>query len=482
MSIIVTLYVAVWGGLAVYMLRLFWLSLFFRVSHNQEAPAVTETDLPLVTVQLPMHNEKLVVARLIEAACTFDYPRERLQIQVLDDSNDDTTALIARTVEQWQQAGLNVMHVRRSNQSGHKAGNLAHAFPLASGEFIAIFDADFLPEPTWLRHTVAHFFQPGSDQLGVVQTGWTHLNATESLLTVAQTLTLEEFGLAQATRARLGLWSTFFGTAGIWRRTCIEAVGGWSADTLGEDLDLAYRAQLAGWRIGYDDTRLVSAELPTQMLAYKQQQFRWSKGGTQVTKKIVGALLRASLSPLQKIDTLLFITWPLLHAFLVCLLLLKIPQLIWVPPVAVYLDALTTFGLTALMLPVLVNGLRGKNNLPVHLGLQIGMTINNTLAMLDGLFNPQGAKFWGNTPKSGSAEQPIAYQIAPDWKLVVDLFMLLLAGIGVWLSIWRQQWLALPLLLLYLLGFGWVGGQSAWEAWQWYLSRRAGIVSDQRKS
>lgn len=482
MTIILTLYIMVLVCLTVHLLRLFWLSLFARISHRQELPAVAEADLPTVTVQLPIYNEKYVVTGLIEAACAIDYPRKRLQIQVLDDSTDDTTALIARTVDQWQQAGLNIVHVRRVDRSGHKAGNLAHALPLASGEYIAIFDADFLPEPAWLRHTIAHFFQPDSDQLGGVQTGWSHLNVSESLLTVAQALTWEEFGLAQAVRARLGLWSAFYGSAGIWRRTCIEAAGGWSADTLSEASDMTYQAQLAGWQIWYDDTRLASAELPNQMLAYKQQQYSWAKGLTQVTKKVTGPLLRASLPSLKKIDALLYVTWPLSHALLLCLLLLKIPQLIWPPPIAVYLDALTAFGLTALMLPTLVNGLRGKNILPVHLGLQIGMVLNNTVAMLAGLLSPVGAESRFVTPKSGDSDQPTAYQIAPNWGLAVELLLLLLVGGAVWLAIWQQQWLALPLLLIYLLGIGWIGGQSVWEAWQWYVSRRAGKVSGHIKS
>lgn len=385
-------------------------------------------------------------------------------------------------MDQWQQAGLNIVHIRRANRSGHKAGNLANGLAQAPGEFIAIFDADFLPEPAWLRHTMAHFFQPDSDRLGVVQTGWTHLNTTESLLTVAQALTWEEFGLAQATRARLGLWSAFYGTAGIWRRSCIEAAGGWSSDTLSEATDITYQAQLAGWRIGYDDTRLASAELPNQMLAYKQQQYSWTKGLTQVTKKVAGPLLRASISSLQKIDALLYVTWPLSHVLLLCLLLLKIPQLIWPPPIAVYLDALTAFGLAALMLPTLVNRLRGKNNLPVHLGLQVGMVLNNTVAMLAGLFSAVGVESRVVTPKSGDTDQPTAYQIAPGWGLAAELLLLLLVGGAVWLAIWQQQWLALPLLLLYLFSFGWVGGQSVLESRQWYASRRAGTVSPQTKS
>ncbi len=473
MIIILTLYIAVLCGLTLYLSRLFWLSLFARASQQEELPLpVTEADLPSVTVQLPMYNEKSVAVRLIEAACALDYPPDRLQIQVLDDSTDDTTTLIAQAVAQEQQRGLNIAHVRRPDRAGHKAGNLANALPQATGEFIAIFDADFLPEPIWLRHTVAHFFQAGGERLGVMQTGWTHLNATESTLTVAQTLTLEEFGLAQATRARLGLWSAFLGSAGMWRRICIEEAGGWATDTLGEDLDLAYRAQLAGWQIGYDDTRLASAELPNQMLAYKQQQYRWAKAGTQVTRKTIRAILAAALSPLQKMDVLLFVSWPLLHGLLVCLLLLKLPQLLWPPPFAIYLDALTAFGLTALMLPALVNGLQGKNNLPVHLGLQIGMTLNNTLAMVAGLFGSQGTTFFSTTPKSGGADQPSPHQIAPDWSLMGDVLLLLLAGGGVGIAIWQQQWLALPLLLLYFVGFGWVGGQSVWEAWQWYVHRQ----------
>ncbi|HEX9922936.1 MAG TPA: glycosyltransferase, partial [Anaerolineae bacterium] len=207
MLIVLILYSLTLLGLTIYLQRSVLVSIYAKVQKRTDLPDVAEANLPTITVQLPIYNEQYVARRVIEAACSLDYPRDRLQIQVLDDSTDDnTTDLIAQSVRRWQQAGITIVHCRRPTRHGQKAGNLAHALPSATGEFIAIFDADFVPNPAWLRHTVAHFFRAGSSRLGLVQTRWDYLNTYESWLTYAQMLTFEEFGLAQVARGRLGLF------------------------------------------------------------------------------------------------------------------------------------------------------------------------------------------------------------------------------------------------------------------------------------
>jgi cellulose synthase/poly-beta-1,6-N-acetylglucosamine synthase-like glycosyltransferase len=474
MIVITILYILTLCGLTIHLTRMVWLMLYAKLQHQAEPPVVATAELPSVTVQLPIYNEKLVVTRLIKAVCALDYPADRLQIQVLDDSTDHTTALIAQSVALWQQRGLNIVHLRRPDRRGHKAGNLAYGLPQATGEFIAIFDADFMPNPAWLRHAVAHFFQEGSDRLGLVQTRWDHSNTHQSLLTYAQMLTYDDFYFAQATRARLGLWSSFYGSAGLWRRACIEEAGGWLADTLTEDVDLAYRAQLAGWRMSYDGTILAWAELPNQMLAYKQQQFRWSKGNIQVSRKLSGQLLTASLTPLQKTDAILFATWPVIHGLLILLLLLKLPQLIWPTAVAIYLDSLVAIGLVSIIIPSLVDWAQGKNRLPLHWGLQVGVALTHTYGLLVGLFGQMGGEFRG-TPKSGNSQQQNILQVAPDRTIIGELTLVLIVLLSVLFAIQQQQWLALPLLTLYLLGIGWVGGQSVWETVQWYIGHRNNV-------
>jgi cellulose synthase/poly-beta-1,6-N-acetylglucosamine synthase-like glycosyltransferase len=325
--VIEILYILVIFFLAIYLYRINGLSIHARIHDENIIEMPVVSDLPVVTVQLPVYNEKDVVERLINAVCQLDYPQDRLQIQVLDDSTDVTTSLIAQHIKKWSEQGLMIEHVRRSDRRGHKAGNLANALPLAKGEFIAIFDADFIPEREWLRHTIAHFFQPGGERLGLVQTRWSHLNATDSVLTYAQNLAVDQFAIAQSTRTRIDLWSSFYGSAGLWRKACIEEAGGWSSDTFSEDLDMAYRAQLCGWKIGYDPRVLAAGELPPSMLAYKQQQFFWSKGNTQVVRILWHRMQKTIISPVQRIDALLFATWPVNSMLLFALTLVQLATL-----------------------------------------------------------------------------------------------------------------------------------------------------------
>ncbi|NBW35981.1 MAG: glycosyltransferase [Cytophagia bacterium] len=262
-------------------LQLTWIYL----KHKKQQTPSTWSDLfvPHVTVQLPVYNEKYVIARLIKAVGELDYPKEKLEIQVLDDSTDETTEIILAEVRLLQQKGLDVAVIRRENRKGFKAGALAHATTLAKGEFIAIFDADFIPQQDFLRKTIPHFAQ---ENIGVVQTRWGHLNKNYSLLTQLQAFGLDaHFSIEQGARNSAGSFINFNGTCGVWRKKVITDAGGWQDDTLTEDLDLSYRAQLRGWQFLYLEDVNTPGELPVVMPAIKSQQYRWNKGGAETARK-----------------------------------------------------------------------------------------------------------------------------------------------------------------------------------------------------
>lgn len=280
-------------------------------------------DWPRVTVQLPVYNERYVVERLITAIAAFDYPPERLQIQLLDDSTDDTTAIIAKTLEAYPH--LDIQHIRRPERTGYKAGALQYGLAQATGEFICIFDADFLPKPDFLKRTVPAFNKP---RIGVVQTRWGHLNRDYSLLTRLQAFGLNaHFTVEQVGRNTGGDFINFNGTAGVWRKACIEDAGGWQADTLTEDLDLSYRAQLKGWQFVYLEEVEAPAELPADMGALKSQQFRWTKGAAETARKHLLRLLHTKLPFKTKLHAFFHL---LNSAIFICVLLtavLSVPLL-----------------------------------------------------------------------------------------------------------------------------------------------------------
>ena len=272
---------------------------------------------PRVTVQLPLYNEQNVVERVIDATAALDYPPELLHIQVLDDSTDATVGLAAARVAHYTGQGLRINHVRRSTREGYKAGALRHGLDETDGEFIAIFDADFVPTPDFLRRTVPYFLQDAN--VGVVQTRWGHLNQDESLLTRLQAFGLDaHFLIEQVGRTFAGFFINFNGTGGVWRRSCISDAGGWHTDTLTEDLDLSYRAQLRGWRFVYRPEIVAPAELPAVMDALKSQQFRWTKGAAETARKHLGTIWRSS----QPLATKLQATFHLLNSSVYVVILL----------------------------------------------------------------------------------------------------------------------------------------------------------------
>lgn len=299
-DLIVWLYAASIFILFFYGMNLLVLSLIqaFRKKENSglsrkiDAGLSPELDPPFVTVQLPVYNEAHVVGRLIDACAALSYPRDRFEIQILDDSDDETSRIVADRVKGWKADGIDMVHVQRNSRNGYKAGALKHGTTVAKGDLIAIFDADFLPNKDFLERTVPHF---AASNVGMVQARWGHINERYSLLTRIQAFGLDaHFAVEQRVRSFIDCFINFNGTAGIWRRACIEDAGGWSSDTLTEDLDLSYRAQLKGWKFVFDFDIEVPAELPVSMNAFRNQQFRWTKGALQTARKTLVPLWASS--------------------------------------------------------------------------------------------------------------------------------------------------------------------------------------------
>jgi len=305
--IIVSVYLFILGLLAVYGLhRLVLIGRYYRYKSNPPTPKQVFDRLPPVTVQLPVYNEKEVVRRLVEQVVQLDYPNDLLEIQVLDDSTDETTSICEKVVGAYQAQGVNIHHITRSHRQGFKAGALAHGLECAQGEFVAIFDADFLPNPDFLKRAM-HFFT--DTQVGVVQLRWGYLNRTESLLTRGQAVLLDgHFVIEHTARDRSGCFFNFNGTAGIWRKSTIAEAGGWQGDTLTEDLDLSYRAQLSGAKFVYLLDDEVPSELPGEVDAFKSQQHRWTKGAIQVLRKLHRQIWTSPLPRRVKVEAFFHFT------------------------------------------------------------------------------------------------------------------------------------------------------------------------------
>lgn len=329
--LILVLYTGALSFIFMYSLSQLNLVYLFRKAKKKGLIAIPEElpsdyRFPKVTIQLPVYNELYVIERLIDAASSFDWPKNKLEIQVLDDSNDETVELIAKKVKDWQDKGINIAHIQRAERKGFKAGALQYGLDIAEGEFIAIFDADFIPDPQFLQQSVPYFDQ--SAEIGVVQTRWGHINENYSLLTKLQAFGLNtHFHVEQNGRFQGGHFLNFNGTAGIWRKTCIEEAGGWKADTLTEDLDLSYRAQLKGWKIFYTPHIIAPAELPVAMSAIKSQQYRWTKGAAETSIKLLPKVLRAPLPIKTKLHAIFHLLNSAVFICIVITALLSVPIL-----------------------------------------------------------------------------------------------------------------------------------------------------------
>ena len=384
------------------LLQLRLLGSYLRDRRDPPPPPRRPARWPRVTVQVPLYNERYVATRVIDAVCGFDYPADRLQVQVLDDSTDDTVAIVAHCVMRWRAAGVDVEHVRRERRRGFKAGALADAMPGVTGEYVAIFDADFVPAPDFLKASVPHFDAP---EVGVVQSRWAHLNEDYSLITRLQALQLNvHFTVEQRGRRAAGLFLQFNGTAGLWRRTCIEDAGGWRALTLTEDLDLSVRAQLRGWRIRYLEHNLAPAELPMEMSAFKSQQHRWMKGGAECSRILLPQVWRAPrLTFAEKVHSTAHLLGSSIFVFVFLIGVLSLPTAFAVvhfglhPALfSVFLSATLAVGAVYWVANVRASWREratGESTwrflvlFPAFLSLSMGLSLHNGLAVLQG--------FWG---------------------------------------------------------------------------------------
>jgi len=279
------------------------LTLIYRNRKTSNAIVPEDNFEPFVTIQLPVYNEKYVVERLIEAVAKINYPHEKLEIQILDDSTDETSGIIYQKMEWLKGFGLNIKHIHREHRVGYKAGALKEGLHEAKGEFMVIFDSDFIPDANFLKKTLPHFSDP---EIGVVQTRWGHINKDYSLITRLQAFGLDaHFSIEQSARNAVGSFINFNGTCGVWRKACILDAGDWSADTLTEDLDLSYRAQLKGWKFKYLEDVITPGELPVIMSVIKLQQYRWNKGAAETARKLIGRIMRSDLSAMQKMHAFL---------------------------------------------------------------------------------------------------------------------------------------------------------------------------------
>ena len=440
--------------------------------------------LPRVTVQLPIFNEQFVIDRLIDACANLDYPRELLEIQVLDDSTDETKEVAASICARYRALGHPIVYLHRTNRYGFKAGALDEGLKTASGEFVAIFDADFVPPRDWLMKVIHHFAQP---EIGMVQTRWTHLNRDYSFLTQVEAILLDgHFVLEHGGRSRAGVFFNFNGTAGMWRRNVIDEAGGWQHDTLTEDTDLSYRAQLKGWKFKYLQDVECPAELPIEMTAFKTQQARWAKGLIQTSKKILPHVFKSDQPWHTKLEAWYHLTANLSYPLMIVLSVLLMPAMIirfyqgWFQMLLIDLPLFmaSTFSISSFYL-VSQKELyphrwyRTFLYLPFLMSLGIGLTITNTRAVMEALFGIQSA--FKRTPKyrvqkRGEKAQAAKYRkrlgIVPWIELAIGCYF----ALTIWYAWVNENYFTIPFLLLFVVGYWYTGLlsllQGRFERWR----------------
>ena len=413
--LVLTIYVVSLIYITLYSLMQFHLLYYYnRAKKNGPTTddlSLTQQEWPLVTVQLPIFNERFVVARLIDNIMKLDYPKDKLEVQILDDSTDETVSIAASKVKQYRDDGFSIHHVRRPNRKGYKAGALKAGMVEANGEFLAIFDADFLPKPDFLRRTIPHF---KDEEVGVVQTKWEHLNQDYSIITRLQAFQLNvHFSVEQSGRQSGNLMLQFNGTGGVWRKQTIEEAGGWEADTLTEDLDLSYRAQLKGWRIRYLENIGSPAELPIEMNGFKSQQFRWMKGGAETARKMIPAIWNSSLTWTQKLHATTHLMSSAIFLFIFLVGVFSVPTLFAFSILSISKHFLTYFIISLICIVVVyyvgnVYASWEKGNwlktlfkflilFPIFLSLSMGLSLHNSLAVIQGYLGKKSG--FVRTPK-----------------------------------------------------------------------------------
>ncbi len=462
-------------GMNCYLLMIFYLlkSSKARRQHQEIKEIffrnVPEKDWPQVTIQLPVYNERYVVRRLIQSVCRFDYPRELLEIQILDDSTDDTVDIAKAEAAKMMRQGFDIGYIHRDDRIGFKAGALKEGLKYAKGEFVGIFDADFIPHPSFLKETIPYFSDP---EIGMLQTRWGHINSDYSLLTRAQSMGIDgHFGVEQASRAWSGFFMNFNGTAGIWRKTTIEDAGGWQADTLTEDLDLSYRAQLKGWKLKFVSDVVCPAEVPVTINAFKSQQHRWAKGSIQTAKKNLGKLFKSDISLLVKFQAFMHLTHYMVHPMMLLVVLTSIPMLYsqWffdslAYPIMIFtMLCLATCGPSSMYLfsqKVLYHDWKSRIKiLPFLMCLGTGIAVNNTKAVLEAFLNIESGFI--RTPKYGIKKKEDSwkskhYSIPLNAISILEFFLGLYSLSGLILFLFFSKYLVSPFLLIYTSGFFYV--------------------------
>ena len=421
--------------------------------------------VPTITTQIPLYNELNVAERVIRAAASMDYPADMHEVQVLDDSTDETALKVDQVADALRKEGKDITVIRRSNRVGYKAGALEEGTHSAKGEFLAVFDSDFVPEKDFLKRLVPFFLN--DNQIGLVQARWGHINKDYSLFTRTQSLGIDgHFIIEQSARSFSGLYMNFNGTAGIWRKQTVIDAGGWKHDTLTEDLDLSYRAQLAGWKATFVPDVVVPAEIPQTVSAFKSQQFRWAKGSIQTAIKLFPTLVRSKLSLFQKVQAYFHLTHYAIHPFMVLLAVLGLPVIIATQTRITTglfigigsLMSLATFAPSTLywfsQKHAGIHWAKRLLGIPLLVFTGVGIAISNTRAVLEALLGIESGFI--RTPKSG--DKPLKqYQVKMPILPVLELVLSLYCWYSVAQFFSLDKWFVAPFLVIYAIGFGYIG-------------------------
>jgi cellulose synthase/poly-beta-1,6-N-acetylglucosamine synthase-like glycosyltransferase len=437
-----------------------------EVRHNPKSNCTCED---IVTIQLPLFNELYVVERLICEVCDIDYPKDKLEIQVLDDSIDETVNVAKKVVEEKKKQGFDISYIHRANRQGYKAGALKEGLKIAKGKYIAIFDADFMPRKNFLKETIPFF---NDEKVGMVQTRWEHLNGNHSILTKAQALALDgHFVIEQTVRNKAGFFINFNGTGGVWRKDCIEDAGNWHADTLTEDLDLSYRAQLNGWKFVFLKDFTSPAELPSEISALKTQQFRWTKGAIETAKKILPVLWKSKMPMRVKLQSTFHLTNNLVFPFILLAAILNVPLVfiknsgsheLYFAFMSIFVLAfISTFLLYLYSQKDVRADWRKKIVLfPLFMAGSMGLAVNNSRAVFEGLLNRKSE--FVRTPKFKVVDEKDSWigkkylNSKLGFSEIIETIMAVYCFIGVVSSIYFLEIAALPFQLLFFTGFSFV--------------------------
>ncbi len=473
--------------IASYGIHLYWL-IFIYLKNRKRSDAtipladIYDSELPLVTIQLPVYNERFVVERLIKAVSNFDYPPDRFEIQVLDDSTDDTTAIIGTVMKQVEEMGVTITHLHRDHRRGYKAGALADGLSIARGEFIAIFDSDNIPRVDFLQKLIGRFSDP---TIGMVQARWSFINRDQSLLCRAQALFLDaHFLIEQAARSYGNLFMNFNGTAGIWRKRAIIEAGGWQSDTLTEDLDLSYRAQMAGWKMIFVEAVDVPTELPASIRSFKSQQYRWARGAVETGLKVLPNLYRKRFPYRVKLAATFHLTHKSVSLALLLLAVMLVPALylrlesgllkILLVDLPIFLAGTGSMSLFYGLAYRRQKKIRTTKNLlllPAMTSLGVALSINNSLAIFSALFGSHQTPEFVRTPKTGTSGEnkshpsPVSsdYKIKFDRTMVIEIGLALYALVAIGYAGWLGLYFSMPFLATFAFGFMYYGLRSLGE-------------------